>query len=167
MVKYIIDHSTPIATPLTQDSVSQTREYITKTYRPLPDSGIREFGQWICGEGWDGIPDIANPTEQVLAFEKIVNEKMDEILPQKDVKLNPNFDKPYITAELKKLDRQIKREYRKRCKSPKYLRLKSSYDEKLKNAAQAYLEKNVRSLKEDDPGKAYRCLKKMAAQPGD
>ena len=82
------DHSTPIATPLTLDSVIQTRENITKTYRHLPDSGIREFGQWICGEGWDGIPDIANPTEQVLAFEKIVNEKMDEILPQKDVKLN-------------------------------------------------------------------------------
>ena len=27
--------------------------------------------------------------------------------------------------------------------------------------------KNVRSLKEDDPGKAYRSLKKMGAQPGD
>ena len=34
-------------------------------------------------------------------------------------------------------------------------------------AAQDYLEKNVRSLKEDDPGKAYSCLKKMGAQPGD
>ena len=65
------------------------------------------------------------------------------------------------------MDRQIKREYRKRCKSVKYLRLKKSYDEKLQIAAQAYLEKNVRSRKEDDPGKAYRSLKKMAAQPGD
>ena len=83
------------------------------------------------------------------------------------MKLNPNFDKPYITAELKKMDRQIKREYKKRCKSAKYKGLKSSYDEKLKKAAQVYLEKNVRSLKEDDPGKAYRCLKKMGAQPGD
>ena len=49
----------------------------------------------------------------------------------------------------------------------KYLRLKKSYDEKFQKAAEAYLEKNVRSLKEDDPGKAYRSLKKMAAQPGD
>ena len=37
----------------------------------------------------------------------------------------------------------------------------------MKIAAQSYLEKNVRSLKEDDPGKAYRSLKKMAALPGD
>ena len=143
------------------------REYITKTYRPLPESGIREFGEWICSEGWGGIDDNANPTEQVLAFESIVISKLDEILPMKSVKINPNFDKPYITAELKKLDRQIKREYRKRCKSEKYLRLKKCYDEKLEKAALAYLEKNVRSLKEDDPGKAYRSLKKMAAQPGD
>ena len=29
------------------------------------------------------------------------------------------------------------------------------------------MEKNVRSLKEDDLGKAYRSLKRMGAQPGD
>ena len=45
--------------------------------------------------------------------------------------------------------------------------MKHSYDLKLRQAANAYLEKNVRSLKEDDPGKAYRCLRKMSSQPGD
>ena len=45
--------------------------------------------------------------------------------------------------------------------------MKKTYDEKMKIAAQVYLERNVQSLKEDDPGKAYRNLKKMAAQPGD
>ena len=104
--------------------------------------------------GGGDILENRTPTEQVLAFEKLVTSKMDTILPQKTVKINPNFDKSYITAELKKLDRQIKREYRKRCKSAKYLRLKNTYDEKLLAAAQSYLEKNVRSLKEDDPGKA-------------
>ena len=49
------DHSTPIATPLTLDSVDQPREYITKTYRPLPESGIREFGQGICNEALDRV----------------------------------------------------------------------------------------------------------------
>ena len=77
------------------------------------------------------------------------------------------MDKPYITAELKKLDRKVKREYKKHGKSSKYARLKHSYDLKLRQAANAYLEKNVRSLKEDDPGKAYRCLRKMSSQPGD
>ena len=80
--------------------------------------------------------------------------------------MNPYFDKPFITSELKKLDRLIKREYRKKQRSAKYLRLKESYDQKYKMAAADYLDKTVRTLKEDDPGKAYRCLKRMAAQPG-
>ena len=61
----------------------------------------------------------------------------------------------------------MKREYRKNLKSQKYQRLKKLYNEKYQKAANSYLEKNVRSLKEDDPGRAYRSLKKMAAQPGD
>ena len=65
------------------------------------------------------------------------------------------------------MDRKIKRESRKHRQSEKYLLLKKEFDVKLKKAARAYLDKNVRSLKEDDPGRAYQTLKKMAAQPGD
>ena len=45
--------------------------------------------------------------------------------------------------------------------------MKKCYDKKYIKAAEAYLEKNVRSLKEEDPGKAYQSLKKLGAQPGD
>ena len=45
--------------------------------------------------------------------------------------------------------------------------MKSKYEAKFKDAAVEHLEKNVRSLKQDDPGKAYASLKKMGAQPGD
>ena len=83
-------------------------------------------------EGWGDISDNMDPSEQVQVFEDILSLKLDEILPQKTVKMNPNFDKPFITADLKKMDRQIKREHRKRCQSEKYTRLKKSYDEKLK-----------------------------------
>ena len=81
----------------------------------------------------------------------------------KSVRISPNFDKPFITSEIKKLDWKVKREYRKHQRSTKYLRLKEAYDRKYEKAAADYLDKAVRSLKEDDPGKAYRCLKMMAA----
>ena len=92
---------------------------------------------------------------------------MNAIFPQKSVKISLNFDKPFMTSDLKKLDRQVKREYRKHSKSAKYLRLKEVYDRKYQQAATSYLEKNVWSLKNDDPGKAYKNLKKLGAQPGD
>ena len=161
------DHSTVVATPLTQDSVGRSRDYVTRTYRPLPQSGISEFGQWICTEDWRNIADMENTTQQVQEFENIVNKKLELIFPKKSVKINPTLDKPFYTADLKKLDRQVKREYRKHFKSEKYLRLKRCYDRKYRKAAEDYLNKNVRSLKEDDPGKAYQSLKKLGAQPGD
>ena len=46
------DHSTPIATPIAVSVNRKTREYTTRVSRPLPDSGVREFGQWIVQEDW-------------------------------------------------------------------------------------------------------------------
>ena len=161
------DHNTPVACPLSASNSERARDYITKVSRPIPDSGIREFGQWITVEDWTSIPEDTSPTEQVIAFEKMVQDKLNTILPQKSVKIFPNYDKPFITSDLKKLDRLVKREYCKHNKSPKYLRLKADFDLKFEQAANSYLEKNVRSLKEDNPGKAYKNLKKLGAQPGD
>ena len=44
------DHSTPVVYPRSGGDNSQSREYITRISRPLPESGIREFGQWITSE---------------------------------------------------------------------------------------------------------------------
>ena len=77
------DHSVPIATPLAMSSASTPREYVTRWYRPLPESGINEFGQWVCSEDLQDEKGDLNPTEQVGLFEKIVKQKLDVILPRK------------------------------------------------------------------------------------
>ena len=74
--------------------------------------------------------DDDNPTEQVLKFENLVQSKLNTIFPLKSVRLSPNYDKPFITSDLKKLDRKVKREYRKHYKSVKYSRLRADYDAK-------------------------------------
>ena len=59
---------------------------------------------------------MGNPSEQMVEFENLIQNKLDSILPQKIVK----FCKPFITSDLKKIDRLVKREY----KSEKYMKLK-------------------------------------------
>ena len=93
----------------------------------------------------------------MLQFEQEVQKKIDVIFPTKSVKINPNVDLPFISADLKKLDRLVKREYRKHGKSLKYKQLKSKYDVKFRAASSTYLQQSVRTLMEDDPGTAYRC----------
>ena len=161
------DHSTPVAIPLSSKTIQQPREYVVKVARPMPHSGILEFGEWLCNEDWSLIASLTDPTKQVQAFQNIIQEKIDLIFPTKTVKINPYKDLPFINAELKKLSRLMKREYRKHSKSQKYLRLKGKYDLKFRQAADDYLNKSVRTLMEDDPGTAYKCLKRLAAQPGE
>ena len=56
-------------------------------------------------------------------------------------------DKPFMTKELKQLDRTKKRVYRKQGKSIKYMELKTKFDQKYKKAASEHLEKNSKMLK--------------------
>ena len=159
------DHSTPVAHPLSSDYQNKN-VYKTKVAQPLPDSGIREFGRWISAEDWASVPDNISPTEQVQKLQELLTDKMNEIFPKKSFRVTQQ-DKAWINFELKKLDRLKKREYRKHGKSVKYYKLLEKFDKKYQIAADDHLEKYVRSLKEENPGKAYSVLKKMGAQPGD
>ena len=160
------DHSVPLARPHTAAGGNQKNEYRTKISRPMPDSGIRQFGRWIIDEDWSSVVPEGSSSEQARAMQELLEYKMDEIFPTKTVKISTK-DQPFITAEIKQLDRQKKRMYRRQGKSTKYLELLEKYEAKYKKAAAEYLVKNVNDLKKSHPGKAYSTLKRMGAQPGD
>ena len=160
------DHSTVIAAPHSSVIEQDSNEYKTKTTRPLPESGIRSFGQWIVQENWNLLNQGDDPTTQANLLDEIINAKLDKHFPVKTVKIS-HKDKPWINFELKKLDRLKKREWVKKGKSPKYLELKKKFDTKYKEALEKYLNKNVRELMAADPGKAYSTLKRLGAKPGD
>ena len=160
------DHSVPLCVPHTDPHNPPARVYKTIISRPLPDSKVREFGQWLIGESWECLQEKEPPTEQVKVFEKIINDQLDCFFPQKITKIGVG-DKPYITSELKTPKRRRMAEYRKKGKSPKYKRLLFDFETKLLKASQDYLQKNIDSLKDTNPSKAYTILKKMGAQPGE
>ena len=160
------DHSVPVIYPLDNAAIVQTKDYIERTSRPLPDSGVRIFGQLIINQDWADIKEEDTTTEQDLALQAVLLGMLDRACPTKTVKLRTE-DKPYITQEIKILDRQRRREYNKRGKSLIYNELKVRYERKLKAATQDFLDKTVRSLMEANPGKAYTILKRLGAQPGD
>ena len=59
------------------------------------------------------------------------------------------------------------KDYCRNGKSAKYFRLKSDFQSKYTDASKKFLRKNIYSLKEANPGKAFSILKKMGARPGD
>ena len=160
------DHSVPICVPHTDRYKPAQRNYRTIKYRPLPRSAIEKFGQWVVSETWDTIEDDKSPTEQALQFEKLLNENLEKFCPLKEMKLGYK-DKSFITAELKRLDRQKSREYIRRGKTEKYLKLKKQFEIKYKEEALKYLNRNLESIRDSKPGHVFSILKQLGARPGD
>ena len=103
-------------------------------------------------------------TEQAVIFEQLVNEKLNQFCPEKEMRLGSQ-DKMFITAE--KISRHKNREYNKRGKSKKYVELEKLFKTKFKIESGKYLEKSLDALRDSKPGQAYNILKKMGAMPGD
>lgn len=161
------DHDCAVAEPLAGAGGGSTREYTVSSSQPFPQSGLDEFGAWLHMVRWEAeLTTDLSSTQMALAMEGRLQQQVKIVFPTKEVRLS-NEDKPFFTSELKKLDKYIKKEYRKKGKSQKYQKLKAAYDEKYQKAASHYLNGCIVDMMEEAPGKAYRAIKKLGARPGD
>ena len=160
------DHSVPVCVPHTDRTRPPVRRFKTVTYRPLPESGMREFGSWITAETFSTINDDISPSSQASALETLLLSQLDKYCPKKTMRIGPQ-DKPWINFELKVIKRRKMREWNKSGKTPKYVKLDEKFKLKYNAAAKKYMQSKVEALKESQPGKAFSIFKSMGAQPGD
>ena len=159
------DHSVPVCYPHTDRMKPPVRRYRTVSFRRLPESRIAQFGTWLTSTELK-IEENREPSEHAEELENILMNKLDETCPMQTMKIGPQ-DKPFITPELKKLKRCKQREYCKNGKSSKYKEMRAKFDLMYKQAAQRFLRNKKEELKNAEPGKAYKILKNLGAQPGD
>ena len=160
------DHSVPVCYPHLSRHDRPLRNRKIIKFRPLPESNIIQFGQWIVNESWSGIDKSQSTSQQAHSLEHTLKSKVESIFPLKTKRLS-SHDKPFITSEIKKIDRQRSREYVKNGKSLKYMRLKKLFNEKYRAASEKYLETSIKSLETSKVGQAFRVLKTLGAQPGE
>ena len=94
------DHWVPVCTPHTDRYRPAQRNYRTVKYRPLPESSLRQFGEWIVTEEWDVINDCMTPTNQATVFEILLQQNLDLFCPEKSMKVSSQ-DKAWINFEVK------------------------------------------------------------------
>ena len=158
------DHLVPVMYPLSGATGSVSRTYATKTTRPLPDSGLRSFGQWLVSQDW---AELEGGPDQILGFfNQKVQTKFHEIFPEKTFKIS-NEDLPFIDWKLKKMKRNLMRVYRKEGKSDNYQILLTNYERKFQKASKDYIQRNVSDLKSVNPARAAKILKRLGSAPGD
>ena len=74
----------------------------------MKDSSIRAFGQWIASYDWKDVYGRETAHEKAELFQKILLEKYYFYFPEKTLNLKID-DKPWVTEEVKKADRQRRR----------------------------------------------------------
>ena len=160
------DHKYAVAVPLDKSISKCTREYTIRSVRPTPDTARKQFGAWLLSEEWELVFKATNPTDKVTEMRTLFIKQVNKYFPIKIYKIS-NQDLPYITKELKKLDRHKKREHKRHGKSEKFKSMKAEFERKLKIEATRYINKNVSEAKITNPARANKILKQLAEAPGD
>ena len=111
------------------ETCKQERLYKEVKFRPLPESGINMFGEWIKSQNWEDIYQATDAHSKADKLQTMFMEQLDKCLLLKTYKISSD-DKPWFNFKLKKLDRQRKREYVKHQKSAKWLDLNAKFEEK-------------------------------------
>ena len=129
-------------------------------FRPLPESGMLEFGRFITAHHWLEVIEKNDVNEKTEAFHRTIRSKFEEIFPEKIVTISP-LDKPWMNPSLKKINRQMKREYWKNRRSVKYLSLKNKFSRLKKVQISTYYSKLFDEVRNTNPAKWYSLAKKI------
>ena len=57
------------------------------SYRPLPESSVRQFGKWITSEKFSDIEENMSPSEHARALEKLLLNNLDKYCPEKTIRI--------------------------------------------------------------------------------
>ena len=156
------DHLMPFMKPI--DCINNNPARIKKvvTFRPLPKSGIADMGKWIVTEKWDCVTTAESAHEKASALQNLVMKQLNHFLPEKTATFTSE-DQPWVTPEVKDIDRKKKREYYKHRKSAKWKRLNKLFEIKCEQPKASYYSNIVEDLKNSAPGQWYSKLKRMSS----
>ncbi|KAI8481124.1 hypothetical protein Bbelb_411380 [Branchiostoma belcheri] len=136
---------------------NQTKHVVV---RPLPDSRIRAFGQWITSHTWDEVLQSDTVEEKTAAFFRTLNCAIENYFPLRKCSLH-HRDKPWITALLKDL---IHRRQQAHSKGHMvlYRFLRNKVDRECKRVRKEFYNDQVARLKRSDPSEWHKQVRQLA-----
>ena len=156
------DHFPVVAKPISSinnKTCRQTKEIRT---RPFPKSGMEKMKVWLRDKCWDEIYNEDSAHKKAEVFQNILVDKMNEIFPEKIIKINSD-DQPWMSVKLKKLDRRRKRMYKKQRRSVGWKEIDKQFKTEIKAAKNNFYKNKISDLKLAKPGQWYKWLKKLTS----
>ena len=135
------------------------QQTVTKTYRPLVDSGIRLFGQWISQHPWMEVLSFADVQSKWDNYHQTITEAYHHFFPEKTVSLHP-ADAPWITHRVKRLMQQRNRAHHRR-NTDLYKQLRNKIIREIRAAKKAHYPTKLRHLKQTNICQWYSKIRTL------
>ena len=155
------DHLIVLMEPISRLVDCRPRVYEIIQYRPITDSGVQMFSQWLTNQTWDKIFGTQDCNKKAEIFQELLVAEFQRIFPLKSMKVCAE-DKPWFSKSLKLLDRKRKREFSKHYKSEKWQQLNKEFQERCEHEKKSYYSRIVHDLKESNPSQWYSKVKRMS-----
>ena len=156
------DHSIVVFAPKHNVEFKKcTKKKMIKT-RPLPESNIQKYENELAKQPWEEMFEGKTVNQMVELFHNFLIDNLEKYFPEKCTMLS-NFDKKWMSPELKQIHRSMQREFFKHRKSLKYKQLKSKYKKLKKKSIRSFYTNFVSELKSTDPGRWFSMAKKIGA----
>ena len=127
------DHLVVLWSPKRRHVSNSPREYREIVFRPMTDNGLSHFGNWIQSHQWNELYQMEDVNQKAIYFQNLIFSRYEEFFPEKKFRVSTD-DQPWVSAEVKALDRKRKREFLKHQKSEKWNQLNVKYQVKVREA---------------------------------
>ncbi|XP_041460838.1 uncharacterized protein LOC121411992 [Lytechinus variegatus] len=127
-----------------------------KVIRPMRDSDVRQFGQWISSHDWSNVRDAGNVDAKCNEFYSDLNAAIDRFFPAKTIQVHSR-DKLWVTPRIKALIKKRQAAFAKR--SSDWHRLRNKVQREIREAKKKYYRDRVQRLKKQNPRAWYQFIK--------
>ena len=157
------DHLICVMKPLCASVPVPPRVYRTVESRPITESGIQSFSDWLEEQRWHDMYSCKDIHKKAAIFQSLLMTNFERCFPKKKVKVC-DADQPWVTKSLKQLDRRRKREFYKHKRSARWEELNRLFELKCAEEKRKYYNNIVSDLRESNISQWYSKVKRMSGQ---
>ncbi|CAH1245962.1 RET [Branchiostoma lanceolatum] len=148
------DHNIVLLKPKHQLVTNKTTKRQT---RPMTESNLRSFGQWITQYQWDDVLEAQGTQNKTSTFYRILTQAIDTHFPSKVVKTHAQ-DKPWISPVIKNAIKLRHRAFEEQDWAT-WRTLRNKVQRAIKRAKSEFYRNRVQKLKKENPSAWYKELK--------
>ena len=153
------DHFVVMISPCDVPPSAKERSKKVINKRDLRPSRLRDFGNWITQQRWEGVLSLTDVSDKYEFFMKLMLEAVEKYLPVRKITIC-NSDKPWVSSKFKQLVARRQRALGHLGKdSPQFKHLRNAVLEECRYCKRVFYNSKVAKLKETNPRRWWKEVK--------